>query len=212
MILMNNLPEYEYEHLVFCRCHENTNGMPRDAKCVLVQVELDDYWKDNRANDICHTCSDRIDRPSNSPFQVVHWCNQCNEVMCDKCHQGVKAYPGERIQSLRYMTRDGAEHWSWSGNHRHELSMMNLVSWNKGNNNRRRKTFDELDAEGVTPMLTYPYRAEANIWTRDDINRWESNASRGSGYRQTHRDNRDDRRDRRDYHSGSNDYYKRARR
>ena len=132
--------------------------------------------------------------------------------MCDMCHQRVKAYPCERIQSLRNMTRDGAEHWSWSGNHRHELSMMNLVSWNKGNNNRRRKTFDELDAEGKTPMMTYPYRAAANIWTQDDVKKWESNASRGSGYRQTNRDDRDDRRDRSDHHSGSTDYYKRARR
>ena len=90
--------------------------------------------------------------------------------------------------------------------------MMNLVSWNKGHNNRRRKTFDQLDEEAKTPFLSYPYRAEANIWTRDDCREWESNNNRGSGYRQTNRDDRDDRRDRSDYHGGSSDYYKRARR
>ena len=75
---------------------------------------------------------------------------------------------------------------------------------------RRSKTFEQLDAEGKTPRLSFPYRTEANIWTHDDIKAWESN-NRRSGNRQTYRDDRNDRRDRDEYRSDRSDH-KRARR
>ena len=190
-ILINGETEWDPDHLVFCRCHANINGMKRGSKCVLVPMVVDDNFRDFRASDICTTCYLSVDRPSNKT-KVIHWCNQCGELMCDVCHDRVKSHPGERLTQLQQHTKREPYHWSWSGDPRHELSYTRLTSWQEGKCNRRHKTFAQIEDERQTPDYTYPYRTAANCWTPADIKAWQANASRSRPHEHSNRDDRHD--------------------
>ena len=82
-LLLNGRYERVWDFLIFCECDRTRDG----GKAVLVMCDtgkLEGY----RAQKKCSTCGWRA-----NVWQFCYWCNQCDEMFCQRCGDNVIKYP-----------------------------------------------------------------------------------------------------------------------
>ena len=173
MILLNGSSFAYTMHLVFCCCDINDS---RGGKAVLVPCISGKLYHE-RTSDRCYTC----DRSVSSVDAQCHWCAECDELMCEHCHNDVTRNPEYRVKIMKIRCESQPSHWVHNVRGNSEPNSKHLMS--RGNNcNRRYVTFDELEENG-TKEGTYAYDDWKNLFSDRDRRAKREHESRyhGSG-------------------------------